>query len=162
MTHRGPGKRTPEQRLLAKASLDEGGCLVWFGDKDSNGYGRLRHAGSKCYPAHRLMFELRKGPIPEGLKIRHTCDNPPCINPDHLIIGTQKQNVADMFERGRANRASGEAHGRAKLTQAIVEAARARYVPRRQPSIRALAQEHGVSMSTMRAALVGDHWKSTT
>lgn len=52
----------------------------------------------------------------DGLVVRHTCDNPRCINPEHLLIGTQKDNVADCKERGRLNRASGEAHGSAKLT----------------------------------------------
>lgn len=152
-------KLTPEQRLLTKVSA-EGDCLVWFGNKDSNGYGRLRHAGCAHYPAHRLMYELRKGVIPDGLNIRHTCDNPPCINPDHLIVGTQKQNVADMFERGRANRASGDAHGRSKLTQAMVNEARARYTPgKRGAGIRVLAREYGVVFSTMRDALNGAHWK---
>lgn len=153
-------KLTPEQRLLTKARPAENGCLVWFGDTDSNGYGRLRHAGRKVYGAHKLMFELRNGPIPAGLVVRHTCDNPPCINPDHLILGTQKQNVADKYERGRSNHVTGEQHGRAKLTQAQVDEARARYVPgKRGSGIRVLAREFGVAMSTMASILTGDHWK---
>jgi hypothetical protein len=153
-------KLSPMQRLLTKAK-PEGECLVWQGDKDSNGYGRVRHAAQKNYPAHKRMYELHHGAIPAGLVVRHRCDNPSCINIAHLLLGTQKDNVADKYERGRANHVTGEAHGRAKLTQAQVDEARRRYVPgKKGHGIGALARECGVAKSTMAAALTGEHWKS--
>ena len=152
-------KMTIEQRLLAKSER-RGDCLIWIGDKDSNGYGRIRYGGVKSYPAHRLMYEIKRGPIPDGMVLRHSCDTPGCINDAHLTPGTQKQNVADMFERGRANRASGDRHGRAKLTQEQVNTIRQRYVPgKRGCGMRSLAKEFGVSQPAISAIVKGESWK---
>lgn len=79
------------------------GCWEWSGSRNADGYGiftatRLGLANAR---AHRLLYELAVGPIPEGLLLRHSCDNPPCVNPDHLIPGTQDDNMKDMVERGR-------------------------------------------------------------
>lgn len=152
-------KLSIEERLLAKAKW-VGECLVWFGNKDSNGYGRIRYGGVANYPAHRLNYELLHGPIPDGLVLRHSCDNPACINVAHLDPGTQKQNIADKYERGRANHATGENHGRAKLTREQVDAIRQRYVPGKKGcGTHALAKEFGVAQSTLRAIVSGEHWK---
>jgi hypothetical protein len=151
-------KLTIAERLSRKAKW-EGGCLVWTGDKDSNGYGRLRYAGKKGYPSHRLAYELANGPIPGGLVVRHQCDNRACINLNHLELGTQQQNVQDMFERKRANRATGEHHGRSKLTQQQVDSIRQRYMPRhRVNGAAAMAREVGIGISAMYDILAGRHW----
>ena len=76
-------------------------CWKWHGAYLSNGYGQLHFRG-RCVKAHRVSYELHVGPIPTGLGVRHTCDNPFCVNPAHLLLGTQKQNTADMYDRGRA------------------------------------------------------------
>jgi hypothetical protein len=142
-------KLSTEQKLLTKAQWING-CLVWVGDRWPRGYGRIRHAGRKSYAAHRLMYELKHGPIAEGQVIRHKCDNPPCINPDHLELGSVKDNVADMFARGRANRASGERHGGAKLTISVLEIIRRRYRPRDPANgLAALARELALSRATV-------------
>lgn len=152
-------KLTIEQKLLAKAKW-EGDCLIWFGDKDSNGYGRIRYNGKKVYAAHRLVYELANGSIPDGQVVRHKCDNMACINIQHLELGTQKQNVHDMLERGRANHAKGESHGRAKLTRAQVEEIRNRHIPRKHGcGCRALAREYQVSPSTVVDIINRTHWK---
>jgi hypothetical protein len=152
-------KLSTEERLLTKARW-EGDCLIWFGDKDPCGYGRIRHGGMKGYPAHRLMYELRHGPIPDGLEVRHKCDNPSCINIEHLEPGTHKENMGDMFERGRANRAKGETHGRAKLTQTQVDEIRRRYIPGKYGhGSSVLAREFGVNQSTILAIVQNRHWK---
>lgn len=75
-------------------------CWVWVGYRDSNGYGRFR-ASSETVLAHRFGYELRNGPIPEGMKLLHLCDNPACVRSDHLMTGTQADNVRDMIEKGR-------------------------------------------------------------
>lgn len=80
----------------------EGPCWEWCGSRFSSkmDYGRFVFKGEN-YKAHRAAYEAWVGPIPEGLVVRHKCDNPPCINPDHLELGTHKDNVRDMMERGR-------------------------------------------------------------
>lgn len=87
--------------LFFKASVaEEGGCLLWAGSRDLNGYGRIRKAGTN-YKAHRLAYEQFKGTIPIGMEVCHSCDNPPCVNPDHLFVGTTKDNALDRQAKGR-------------------------------------------------------------
>ena len=88
-------------------------CWEWTAGKDRTGYGRFK-LNTKMLSAHRIAYILAKGEIPAGLVVRHTCDNPACCNPDHLILGTHTDNMADMLERKR--QAKGEQHGKCKLT----------------------------------------------
>lgn len=78
-----------------------GDCLVYPPTK-RDGYGRIRVDG-KSWLAHRFSWVLANGPIPEGMYVCHRCDNPPCINPEHLFLGTQTDNMRDMAAKGRWN-----------------------------------------------------------
>jgi hypothetical protein len=95
-------------RLLSKVSVNkETGCWEWTAAREVRGYGMLaRGWKQRPYKAHRLSYELFVGAIPEGLVIRHKCDNPCCINPKHLEPGTQKDNSKDASTRGRLNQKS--------------------------------------------------------
>lgn len=78
------------------------GCWIWEGTKNDKKYGQLpRRKGMKRFMAHRISYELHKGIIPEGHYVCHHCDNPPCVNPDHLFVGTAKDNMEDMYKKGR-------------------------------------------------------------
>lgn len=92
------------ERLLMKfwlrAKLMESGCFEWQGTLREKGYGRLYHLG-RLGDAHRVAWELTRGPIPDGLYVCHKCDNPPCVNPDHLWLGTNTDNMRDMVRKGR-------------------------------------------------------------
>lgn len=90
------------EHLLAATAKDERGCFVWQLSLTA-GAGRVLVNGRKQY-AHREMYRLAHGPIPEGMVVRHTCDNHACINPDHLILGTHADNMRDMAERGRSTK----------------------------------------------------------
>lgn len=85
-------------------TVTESGCWEWKGACNPSGYGKLtaKRLGIVGGLVHRLMHELRKGSIPDGQIVRHTCDNPPCCNPDHLLAGTKRDNAQDMMERGRS------------------------------------------------------------
>ena len=91
------------------------GCREWAGSRFGNGYGRLP-VDNTTIGAHRASYEAWVGPIGEGLLVRHKCDNPPCINPDHLETGTNKDNMQDMVSRGRSAHLQGEACAQAKLS----------------------------------------------
>lgn len=84
-------------------------CWLWLGAKNNNGYG-LVGSGGKCFLAHRISWELRNGEIPENMCVLHKCDNPACVNPDHLWIGTQLENIADMDKKKRRVISRGASH----------------------------------------------------
>ena len=93
-------------------------CWEWTSSKDKDGYGDFRN-NRKERKVHRFSWFLHYGEIPEGLLVCHHCDNPSCVNPTHLFMGTQKDNIQDALAKGRLKSPGlkGEAHGRAKLTE---------------------------------------------
>lgn len=91
--------------LFNASSIDEHGCRIWIGSKTTERYGRLVKKG-KRYLASRLAYERFKGPLPEGLEACHSCDNPLCVEPDHLFAGTTKDNALDRQAKGRGNHES--------------------------------------------------------
>lgn len=90
-------------RVIARLVETESGCLVWPGAVTPGGYGAVRVDGVR-WRVHRYVWTVLRGPIPEGLIVRHSCDTPLCANVDHLSLGTQQDNVNDMWGRGRRER----------------------------------------------------------
>ena len=121
----------------------ETGCFnVTSHRLNNNGYPRLT-ISSKCMLTHRFIWEQCFGEIPDGMFVCHKCDNPACINPEHLFLGTHTDNMHDMKEKGRAQR--GESHHRARLTEEEVKKIRNEYVPwDKNHSIRVLAKKYKI------------------
>lgn len=98
----------PVERFMSRVAVDPDGCWLWTGLADQHGYGRIHFEG-RVTRAHRVSWMIHEGPIPEGQKVLHRCDTPACVRPDHLFLGTQADNMADMNAKGRGRwRSSGQ------------------------------------------------------
>lgn len=146
---------SPEQmkeHLHKNVKITAAGCWEWQRGRDSKGYGMcLLWKGMR--QTHRIAYELFKGPI-GNLGVLHTCDNPPCCNPDHLWLGTQKDNALDCVAKGRNRPQRGEASHRSKLTAEIVR--KIYFSPTPAPEI---AAAYGVSNDTVTLIRRGQVWK---
>lgn len=134
-----------------------GECWEWMAHRNNHGYGQFTVQKGVFYTAHNVSYALTHGPIPAGMNICHRCDNPPCVNPDHLFIGTQSDNAHDMFAKGRAIRTRGTDRHNAVLTEDVVRAIR--NAGRYRGLIKDLSSEYGVSTTTIRAVRTGKKWR---
>lgn len=141
-------------RFWAKVQKTET-CGLWTGPPDKDGYGVL-HRGPTKIKAHRLSYELHYGPFSPSLNVCHHCDNPPCVNPAHLFLGTDATNKADQIAKGRMQRGSNRAS--AKLTETDVLIVRERYAAGTVLG-RELAAEYGVAKPTIYNIVHRRKWK---
>ncbi len=147
---------TLEQRFWAKVVKTDG-CWIWNRGKGVKRYGSFK-VGRSTEIAHRFSWKLHRGPIPDGLNVLHHCDNTRCVRPDHLFLGTQADNVADMIGKGRDHKAKGERAALSKLTEAQVREMRRRYVAGVVGCHR-LAAEYGVRKGTVQFIIARKTWK---
>lgn len=148
------------RRLTDDVSRTDTGCWEWLGTCGSDGYGRITVNGRQSR-AHIESYRLFCGPIPDGLWVLHRCDNPPCINPEHLFVGSVQDNVDDMFAKGRANKAAGESHGSSKLTRTQVDTIRKAYA-KGGISQRVLGLQFGVTQANIWHIVNGTSWTRGT
>lgn len=138
-------------------------CWFWNGYTSKKGYGRFYF--HKQYIAHRVSYELFKGPIPNGLLVCHKCDIRNCVNPDHLFLGTNQDNMTDMVKKGRSNHLYGIKNHQVKLTEVQVLEIRAKYKApssknkRNGYSIHKLAEEYNINCQTIYAIISKRIWK---
>lgn len=139
----------------ARYRKSKSGCWLWVRSVLANGYGCLRRDGKTLY-AHRVAWELYRGPIPIGLHVLHRCDVRRCVNPRHLFLGTNHDNIKDCRKKGRDVHARGEHAGKAKLNRFDVKAIRS--LARMGYTQRAIGKKFGVSHASIGAVLRGEAW----
>jgi hypothetical protein len=154
-------KRTdasPAAKFFERVEVRDTGCWEWVGPVDQCGYGVLSYLGRRTM-AHRAMVMLLGIIIPPGKIIMHKCDNPPCVNPAHLRVGTHHANHLDCVRKGRYVVTHGEAHGGSKLTARDVRKLRKMYAAGLEnPS--ELGRRFGVHRNTALKAIRRDTWRT--
>jgi len=161
---------TRAERFWTKVKKTDG-CWEWHGARSQGGYGELR-TNYRLERAHRVSWTIHFGPIPDGLLVCHHCDNPPCVRPDHLFLGTGAMNTRDRDRKGRHRTLRGDehpqridpskvirgsAHGNARLTEDQVRLIREERI--RGVSIGLLARRFNVSEPTISAVATRRRWK---
>jgi hypothetical protein len=141
--------------FFAQVPQPDIGCWLWPGSITINGYGRLQFHG-QTFMAHRAAYELAYGPIPRGTLVCHHCDEPRCVRPDHLFLGSSAENQADMTRKNRGR--VGERNGHAILTAEEVTAIRQRYAEGGITQQR-LGYMFGVSQLTVSDIVTRKSWK---
>lgn len=133
------------------------GCKDWTAGKTSDGYGTINF-NNKSLLAHRVAVELFLGLSPAGMMVCHKCDNPACVNPQHLFLGSQKDNMKDMRMKGRRKGINcREMNGRAKLTMSAAQ--EIRHKREGGYTLKQLATEYGVAFSTISRVSRQENWK---
>lgn len=132
--------------LKAQITVRQDGCWIFAAHRTAPRY-RTIMIGGRMQAAHRVSWRLHNGPIPDGCVVCHRCDEPKCVNPEHLFVGTSSDNMRDMVAKGRQKYQWGEANASARLTDAQVVEIRARYLRygARRSNAGALAAEYGVN-----------------
>ncbi|RWR09775.1 HNH endonuclease [Paenirhodobacter populi] len=148
------------ERFLSLCShSDQERCWVWSGMSNTNGYGRFSF-NDRHRLAHRVSFEMFIGPIPEGMVVCHECDNRLCVNPRHLWLGTQSENLLDAVSKGRKSPpdTTGEKNGNRKLNWDQVSAIRSMHAQGAKKYL--IAQVFHVSPSTIGGIVSNKSWKA--
>jgi hypothetical protein len=156
-------RKTLQERLLQRI-LIVGDCWMWTGRLSKKGYGSMRVSGRRTR-VHRASYELYKGPVPDGLFICHQCDNPACVNPDHLFAGTNSDNLQDAANKGRLsyqrnteNFMRGTGHKQSRLTEDHVRDMRSLYAEEGL-SVNELGARFGISHVQAYRIVKRIHWK---
>jgi HNH endonuclease len=163
------GQKRPLSERFWKKVVKSDGCWLWTGATGANGYGVITTDGRGTPPiqAHRVSWQLHYGPIPVGLLVCHHCDVRRCVRPDHLFLGTNAENLADMRRKGRGYTPT-PPHGadnlHAKLTEELVVEIRRRYAEERSAGrwrgvVQDLAADYGIHRKSIHDIVAYRTWK---
>jgi len=165
--------KTADERFWEKVSKNEDGCWEWIAGKNGTmGYGSFSFEGRQ-YQAHRWIYEQLNGKQAVGIEVCHHCDNPKCVRPDHLFVGTKSDNMLDCASKGRNAmqrnpqrsrlregqhlwQAKGERQGHAKLTQEMVLSIRG--MAQSGVRVAAIAEQYGVHPAHIRKLVLRKAW----
>lgn len=145
---------TLEERFLKYVKKTDA-CWLWTGNKSHNGYGQIEING-KCCRAHRVSYQLYRGETPNNLQVCHSCDIKSCVNPEHLFLGTAKENIKDKVTKNR--QAKGNNVAGSKLNSQQVLEIRNKYIPF-QYTTSMLAEEYGISRATVHRIAMKKIWR---
>ena len=149
------GCEIDEKKFLSQIEISDG-CWAWLGATRTGGYGEFwSDSPKRLLASHRISWGLHFGDIPEGLSVLHKCDNPRCVNPEHLFVGTQADNIHDMVRKGRkrGGAPTGEKHFRAVLSSAA-----SKELLEATGTIREISRRFSVSLSTVKRVRAKTHW----
>ncbi len=144
--------KTVEERFWSKVDkTSKNECWLWTACKHEDGYGLFKYEGKQCY-AHRVSYKIEYGSITNGLCVCHSCDNTSCVNPEHLFLGSYKDNTRDAVRKGRL--AKGEKQGSSKLTETDIKLIRKDTRPER-----VIAKDYDVGGTTIGLIRRKETWK---
>lgn len=149
-----------ERFSVAYYAEPNSGCWLWEGSM-RNGYGVMKVSGRKHY-AHRLSWEIYRGPVPVGVEVCHQCDNKCCVNPAHLFVGTHRDNMMDAWCKGIISKPptlTGEQHHAARLT--IADVAQIRNRRTMGETLLSIARDYGMTKENIGAIVRRQTWKET-
>lgn len=146
------------QERFEQKYIKTDGCWEWIASLNPNGYGKMNINGKTC-AAHRISYRLYVGDIADGMCVCHSCDNPRCVNPSHLFLGTQLENIHDMLDKHRQGMTGlhGEKHFNTRLTDKQVIEIRERW--RSGESIKSLSETYPVSRDALYKIVKNITWK---
>ncbi len=151
---------TDKNRFYSNIIINQNNsCLEWMGTLKNNGYGQFKKLNKKWFHAHRLSYELFIGQIPEDICVLHKCDNRKCVNPEHLWLGTKKDNTQDMIKKNRKIiiPLKGERNGRAKLKENDIILIRKLYSE--EMNCTQLSKIYNVAISTIDRIVRNKSWR---
>ena len=147
--------KSTEDRFMERVRKTDG-CWLWLGSKDQDGYPMFQASirDMKFRKGHRVSYALFRGPVTEGMMVCHTCDNPSCVNPDHLFLGTGLDNMQDKIAKGRSRVPIGEKSPHAKITE---EQAQAILADPRPYTV--IAEHYGIAAATVGSIKQRQSWR---
>jgi hypothetical protein len=151
--------RADAKSRLDRLSIPEpnSGCYLFLGYINEDGYGRFLYEGKREL-SHRASYKMHRGEIPGEMQVLHECDNPSCVNPDHLFLGTVDDNMKDMVRKGRQSKLRGDAHPRSKL--AFEKAAEIRQYAATGMRHTDIAQKYDVTRPLISSIVRGEAWQA--
>lgn len=151
---------TPQERFERLGwDITESGCWEWKEYTNADGYGLFKmKSGGSMVGAHKASYLIYKGEVAKGEVVRHDCDNPPCVNPDHLVLGAVQDNIDDCVRRGRRSPQGGDRNHNKKISMKIARSIRAEYAAG-GISQQKIADKYGITQGSVTQIVRGKTWK---